>query len=201
MWHYNKILNILRSLLGRICDADGQAIDPKTPPPPASEKSPDDWAPYGDWLQFETAEFMFQNAEMLSGNIDQLCNLWAHSLHTGSDKTRHVPPLIDHKDLYNTIDTTQLGDIPWESFKLKYNGKRPAAVPPWMNQSYEFWFHPAYSLVADMLSHMDFEGEIDYVPYRDFSKDDEKRRYQNFMSGDWAWTQAVCLQQFMSDIQ
>ncbi|KAF8452468.1 hypothetical protein L210DRAFT_3608454 [Boletus edulis BED1] len=177
-------------LTGRICDAHGHVIDPKTPAPPASEKSPDDWAPYGDQLRFETAEFMFQNAEMSSGNIDRLCNLWAHSLHTDSDEARRAPPFIDHKDLYDAIDATPLGDVPWESFKLKYDGERPAVVPPWMNQSYEFWFRPAYSLVADMLSHTDFEGEIDYVPYRDFSKDNEERHYENFLSGDWAWTQA-----------
>ncbi|KAF8415957.1 hypothetical protein L210DRAFT_3616358 [Boletus edulis BED1] len=177
------------ALASRICDAHGHVIDPKTPAPPASEKSPDDWAPYSDQLRFETAEFMFQNAEMSSGNIDQLCNLWAHSLHTDSDEARHALPFIDHKDLYDAIDATPLGDVPWESFKLKYDGERPAVVPPWMNQSYEFWFRPAYSLVADMLSHTDFEGEIDYVPYRDFSKDNEERHYENFLSGDWAWTQ------------
>ncbi|KAF8546586.1 hypothetical protein OG21DRAFT_1392838, partial [Imleria badia] len=165
----------------------GHVIDPKTPAPPASEKSLDDWAPYGDRLRFETAEFMFLNAEMSSGNIDRLCNLWAHSLHTDSDKAHHAPPFIDHKDLYDAIDATLLGDVPWESFKLKYDSECPAVVPPWMNQSYEFWFRPAYSLVADMLSHTDFEEEIDYVPYQDFLKDNEERHYENFLSGDWAW--------------
>ncbi|KIJ06058.1 hypothetical protein PAXINDRAFT_20728 [Paxillus involutus ATCC 200175] len=100
------------------------------------------------------------------------------------------PPFIDHKDLYGTIDATLLGDVPWESFKLKYHGERPVVTPPWMDQDYEFWFCPARSLVANMLSNMDFDGEMDYAPYRDFSKESEKRRYENFMSGDWAWSQA-----------
>ncbi|KIK97911.1 hypothetical protein PAXRUDRAFT_9895 [Paxillus rubicundulus Ve08.2h10] len=31
---------------------------------------------------------------------------------------------------------------------------------------------------------------MDYAPYQDFSKDSEKQQYENFMSGDWAWSQA-----------
>ena len=41
-----------------------------------------------------------------------------------------------------------------------------------------------------MLSNPDFDGEFDYSPYRDFLEEDE-RRYEHLMSGDWAWAQAV----------
>ena len=182
------------NLLGHICDANSQTIDPKSPPPPVSEKSPDDWAPYGDPLRFETAELLFQNAEMSSSNINRLCNLWARSLHTDEAPHDHAPPFIDHKDLYDTIDATPLGGVPWESFKLKYSSEQPAVVPPWMDHSYEFWFRPAYFLVANMLTNPNFDNEIDYVPYQDFSKHYEQRCYENFMSGDWAWIQAVHFQ-------
>ncbi|KAF8554077.1 hypothetical protein OG21DRAFT_1484934 [Imleria badia] len=114
---------------------------------------------------------------MSSRNIDRLCELWAESLH------RSMPSFTDNKELNSTIDSTQLGDVPWESFKLKFNGEWPAGdVPPWMDHTYKFWFCPAYSLVSQILSNMDFHGEFDYVPYRDFLKDDEQRRYENFMS-------------------
>ncbi|KAF9218523.1 hypothetical protein BS17DRAFT_798537 [Gyrodon lividus] len=162
-----------------ICDANSQAIDQKTPPSPVSEQNPDDWALYSNHLQFETAEFLFQNTEMSASNVDQLCNLWVHSLHV--DEPEGCPLFIDHKNLYGTIDAMLLGDVPWESFKLKYNGERPMVIPPWMDQNYEFWFHPARSLIANMLSNMDFD---------DFSKDGKKWHYENFMSGDWAWSQA-----------
>lgn len=176
--------------LGDIRDANGHVIDPKTPSPPVSEQSPDDWGPYGDKLRFETAEFIFQDVEMSSNNIDRLCGLWGQSLR--SDQGGPSPPFTDHKELYETIDATPLGDVRWESFKLKYNGERPnESVPPWMDQTYEFWFRPAYALVENMLSNTDFNGEFDYAPYRDFSQENEKRRYENFMSGDWAWMQAV----------
>ncbi|KAI6006921.1 hypothetical protein EDD15DRAFT_2153545 [Pisolithus albus] len=186
-WH--RRLFCSHYILGDICDANGQQIDRSTLPPPISKKDPNDWAPYCDRTQFETVEFLFKNAEMSASNIDRLCDLWGGSLHT--EEGGFAPPFADHKQLYRTIDSTPLGDVPWKSFELKYNGDRPMSnIPPWMDQTYEFWFRPARSLVANMLSNTEFNGEFDYVPYRNFSKEDEKRRYQNFMSGDWSWMQA-----------
>ncbi|KAI6003078.1 hypothetical protein EDD15DRAFT_2157546 [Pisolithus albus] len=186
-WHRRYLCS--HYFLGDICDTNGLEIDPNTPLPPISEKDPNDWAPYCNQAQFETAEFLFKNAEMSAGNIDRLCDLWGSSLRT--EEGGYAPPFADHKHLYNTIDSTPLGDVPWDSFKLKYSGDRPMnSIPPWMDQTYEFWFRPARSLIANILANTEFNGEFDYVPYRDFSEDDEKRRYQNFMSGDWAWMQA-----------
>ena len=59
-----------------------------------------------------------------------------------------------------------------------------------MDETYEFWFHDAHALVESMLLNTEFDGEIDYVPYRDFTET-ETQRYENFMSGNWAWTQVV----------
>ncbi|KIJ19114.1 hypothetical protein PAXINDRAFT_8465 [Paxillus involutus ATCC 200175] len=126
---------------------------------------------------------------MSTGDIDRLCDLWGHLLH--SDVLDSLPPFTDHRELHKTIDATPLGDVKWDSFKLRYNSERPSAgeVPPWMDSTYEFWFRPAYSLVENMLSNMDFCDSFDYVPYRDFSQDNEKQQYENFISGDWAWIQ------------
>lgn len=41
-----------------------------------------------------------------------------------------------------------------------------------------------------MLANPDFDGEMEFTPYRDYTADD-KRYWKNFMSGDWAWNQAV----------
>ena len=102
------------------------------------------------------------------------------------------PPFGDHKEIYQTIDATLLGDVPWDSIKLKYSGDHPdGAVPPWMDQTYEFWYRPAYAHVVRMLSNTDFNSEFDYVPYQDFLADSNQRRYENLMSDDWAWRQAV----------
>jgi hypothetical protein len=44
-----------------------------------------------------------------------------------------------------------------------------------------------------MLANSDYVGEIDYTTYREFQEKDKKRRYKDFMSGDWAWNQSVCV--------
>ncbi|KAI6130712.1 hypothetical protein EDD16DRAFT_1515385 [Pisolithus croceorrhizus] len=66
-----------------------------------------------------------KEAEMSASKINKLCYLWGCSSNGGQ------PPFSDHKELYKTIDATE----------LKYNG-------------------------------------------------DSKQRFENFMLGDWAWSQA-----------
>jgi hypothetical protein len=41
-----------------------------------------------------------------------------------------------------------------------------------------------------MLDNPDFAEHIDYAPHRHYNADGV-RCYENFMSGDWAWGQAV----------
>lgn len=93
--------------------------------------------------------------------------------------------------MYNSIDTTPLGDLPWESFSLKYNGDIPEGdIPSWMDTEYDVWFRDPRSLVHNMLSNPDFEGQIDYAPVQEYDSKGA-HRFQNFMSGNWAWKQAV----------
>ncbi|EIW77696.1 hypothetical protein CONPUDRAFT_108937 [Coniophora puteana RWD-64-598 SS2] len=124
---------------------------------------------------------------MSAGNIDFLCELWACSLaQYGAD-----PPFQSHEMLYKTIDSSKLGDIPWQSFSVTYQGPRPASnVPPWMEAGYDVWFRDPRKVVENMLGRPDFQNELDLTPYRDYDKKDN-RRYENLFSGDWAWKQAT----------
>ncbi|KAI5985780.1 hypothetical protein EDD15DRAFT_2390119 [Pisolithus albus] len=182
--HEGIVHDYHEELTGQKCDSNGQPIHPSSLPPPIFKKPPDDWGSYGSQLGFETAEFIFQEAEMSASKIDKLLYLWGCS-------NGGRPPFSDHNELYETIDATKLGDIRWDTFKLRYNGERPTDnVPPWMDEEYEYWYHDPSTVVENMLSNMEFDGEIDYAPYWDFTAGDKKRRYENFMSGDWAWLQA-----------
>ncbi|KAF8833516.1 hypothetical protein BDN67DRAFT_985983 [Paxillus ammoniavirescens] len=59
------------------------------------------------------------------------------------------------------IDSTPLGDIPWQGFSIQYTGERPEDnVLPWMDGTYEVWFR------------------------------DSEPQWKDFMSGDWVWQQA-----------
>jgi hypothetical protein len=61
-----------------------------------------------------------------------------------------------------------------------------------MEAKYEVWFRDPLLVVRNMLANPDFDGEIDYAPFKEFN-DDGKRGFQDFISGDWAWRQAVGL--------
>ena len=124
---------------------------------------------------------------MLAGDIDELLDMWAVSLFKHNDH----PPFANHKDLYDTIDATPRGDVPWECFSTVYNGPRPEGeVPPWMDAEFDVWFRDPHTVIQNMIGNPDFNGEMDYSPVQEFEANGE-RRFQHFMSGDWAWRQAV----------
>jgi hypothetical protein len=124
---------------------------------------------------------------MSTSNIDTLLDLWAANLFQHDDH----PPYADHNHLYETIDAMPLGDVPWQSFTMKYNGNLPEGpLPTWMTDEFQVWFWDPRTIVHNMLANPEFDGKIDYSPYRDFDANGE-RQYQDFMSGDWAWKHAV----------
>ena len=67
---------------------------------------------------------------MSAADIDFLCQLWAATLAKYDDS----PPYANHKNLYETIDATLIGGVPWQSATFQYDGPRWWAryVPdPW----------------------------------------------------------------------
>ena len=172
---------------GNVCDENGINLPEGTPPLPHTPQGQDDWTPYRNQLEFETAKHFFSNAQMPAGEIDNILYLWGLSLATHRDK----PLFADHRDLYETIDSTPISDAPWRSFGIKYQGSHPSRdLPSWMNQTYDIWYRNPCAIIKNIFSNTDFDGEIDYVPYHDFSEDGS-RKYKDFMSGDWAWEQVV----------
>lgn len=177
---------------GQICDKDGAPIPEGTPPTPReSDKGPDDWTPYDNRVQFEVADFLFRRNQMSAGDINFMTGLWAASLAPHNDS----PPFANANAMYDTIDSTPLGDVPWQSFTLNYNGDVPNdrpndETPPWMTADYDVWFRDPRILVQNMISNPEFDGEFDYAPYHEYSADNQ-HRFEDFMSGNWAWKQAV----------
>ncbi|KAG0701249.1 hypothetical protein DFH29DRAFT_982811 [Suillus ampliporus] len=174
---FHPHLTDLTHSTGCKCDVHGNNIDQNVPPPPQTEASPTNWTPYESRVAFEAAEFLYMRNQMSAGQIDTLLDLWAATLIKHQDS----PPFTGHQDLYETIDSTPLGDLTWETFSMSYNGVKPADnVPPWMTAKYDVWFHDLCLLVHHMLSNPDFATETEY----------DKCCYKNFFSGDWAWKQA-----------
>lgn len=170
------------------CDEYGNYLLPGAAPPPRHpDPAPDNWAPFRDRTEFETAEFIYCRTQMSGTNIDRLMDLWASTLLKHDDS----PPFANHTDLYRTIDSIPLGDIPWESVSLKFNGTQPdGELPPWMEQEYQIWFRDPRAVIHQMLANPEYNNNVDYAPVQVFNKDGN-REYKNLMSGDWAWKQAV----------
>ena len=174
---------------GQKCDQHGDNIAADLPPPPReSDHGPNDWTPYAGRVEFELADFLYRRNQMSASDIDILLNLWnASTVAYGISA-----PFQNHKHLYDTIDATPLGDIPWKSFSLQFNGNRPEGeVPSWMDAGYDVWFRDPHKLVHNIISNPDFENGFDYTPYQEH-KADGSRCYHNFMSANWSWKQAVC---------
>ena len=89
-----------------------------------------------------------------------------------------TPPFKNAKDMYDTINTTPLGNVLWQSFTMKDLNPKP-------------WFHDhPCLLVHEMIGNPDFKHEFEYMPYHEFSADGQ-HPFENFMSGDWAWKQVA----------
>ncbi|KIJ07272.1 hypothetical protein PAXINDRAFT_90695 [Paxillus involutus ATCC 200175] len=172
---------------GRACNELGEFLAPGMPPPLYTERPFRDWAPYRDRVEFELAEFLFKRNQMSASQIDTLLDLWAATL-LGHGKQ---PPFANHHDLYKVIDSTPLGSVPWKSFSVTYNGEKPDHnVPPWMNDSFEVWYRDPHEVIKNMLGNADYKDEMDYAPFHEFSSEGDEQRWQDFMSGSWAWSQA-----------
>ena len=179
--------------LGQICDKHGAPLPPGTHPPPwKSDRGNNDWTPFKDWVQFKTTNFLFCHNQMSAGNINIITGLWEvyFSPHHNS------PPFTNAKDLYDTIDSTPLGDTPWQSFTLIYKGPLPESPgpngenPPWTIANCDIWFCDACLLVQEMISNPDFTNGFKYMPYQEYSADGQ-HHFEDFMPGDWAWKQVV----------
>ncbi|KAK7677154.1 hypothetical protein QCA50_019863 [Cerrena zonata] len=174
------------TMTGKPCDSDGTHLPPNVPPPPLSQRANNDWTPYRSRLEFETADFLFKKTQMSAGDIDTLMMLWSSSLL----ESNHSPPFANTSDLHNVIDATTLGDAPWNSFSVCYNGAIPSQnPPPWMTVDYEVFYRDPHVIIQNLFSNPDLDGEMDYVPYREFSVGGD-RRYKDFMSGNWSWRHA-----------
>ena len=124
---------------------------------------------------------------MSAPNINILLDLWASTLL----KHNELPPFSNHIDLYNTIDSMPLGNVAWQSFSLRYNGDEvpEGIIPQWMTSDY-VWFRDPRAIIINMIENPDYNHHADVAPVRIFNRNGSWV-YKNFMSGDWAWEEAV----------
>ena len=156
------------------------------PPPPPLPPHEEGYAPFESRAQFEVADFLFREVQMSAGQMDKLMQLWG--AYNGAARD---PPFANHDDLYSSIDNIKLADIRWRCFAVTYTGPRPdeGPVPPWMDEEYLVWFRCPREVLHCQLGNPDFATEMHFSPRKVFRGNE--RVYKDFMSGDWAWKQAV----------
>jgi hypothetical protein len=162
-----------------------------SPPALPTERHKEDYYPYNSQAEFELADFLFRKEQMSGKKVCELMDIWAAYQQNRGEEVD--PPFSGVKDLHNTIDATEVGNVPWQAFSVQFDGEIPADnTPTWMTASYEVWFRDPLQVMEQQLGNKDFGAELDVAPKRVFSKEG-KRQFTDLMTGDWAWAQAVHL--------
>jgi hypothetical protein len=172
---------------GTTCDKDSYDLPDGPHSHPIDKLGPINFTPFETRAEFEFAEFLYSEVGMSAGKVDKLLEILA-ALYLEC-----APSFADHRDLYERIDGIKQGDIAWDSFSVKYNrALLQSNTPrfPWMDQEFEVWFCNPLLILENQIHNPDFKDEMDYAPQQIYYKG--KHCYQNLMSGNWAWEQAVC---------
>ncbi|KAI6004186.1 hypothetical protein EDD15DRAFT_2145043, partial [Pisolithus albus] len=104
----------------------GDFLPNRAQPEPCQPKSPDDWSPYNSRLEFELADFTYTHSQMSAVSLNVLLELWAASL----VEAGRCPIFSSCQEMYQTIDDTDVGDVKWQSFTVKYTGDMEANPTP-----------------------------------------------------------------------
>ncbi|KAJ7907795.1 hypothetical protein B0H13DRAFT_2332007 [Mycena leptocephala] len=175
-------------LTGLPCNRNGVTLPAGSPPDLNSQldgQVPGSWEPFESRAEFDFAHYHFVELQSSAAQIDKALDLWTVSVLQYGDHA----PWRNAKDLYDTIDAIQHGDMPWKVYQITYTGPRPPVAPKWMTETYELCTRDSRLVLQQQLATPEFKDKIDYSPYRQFAGNGQ-RVWSNLMSGDWAWKQA-----------
>ena len=110
---------------------------------------------------------------MSGSNVNKLLNIFAAYLHKHGGR----PPFSSCAELYDIIDSVQVGNIGWECFGVKYSGDQSDHPVPWMQDVYDVWMHDPDSAVLQIIGSTDYTNLMDFVPYREY--DTETNMYMS----------------------
>ncbi|KAH8978471.1 hypothetical protein EDB86DRAFT_2770690, partial [Lactarius hatsudake] len=95
--------------------------------PPAANST--NWGAFESKEGFEMAELLYNKAHMSEGDVDTLLDI--------VERSNGSVPFSDHTDLYAAIDGLAVGDVPWQSFTVQFNGELGDDIdetqPKWMS--------------------------------------------------------------------
>ena len=151
------------------CNEAGEYLPWGTPPLPPPAKSPNDWTLYHNRVDFELMEFLYTKVQMSGKAIDTLSQLLRACLLNHGVLLNDINIFKQNTDLLVTINSTPVGDVPWQGFTLSYNGPCPLNAPEWMTTTHDVWYCDPLQLVHNLLANWDFDNEFDYMPFWEFN--------------------------------
>lgn len=161
-------------------------MPPGAPPHPQKSASEGDWAPFKSEVHFQLADLIYRRAELSASNINLLLKLWAESMSPFDTPA----PFRSQADIHASIDSSVLGDVPWQCLETAVPEGISKDAPSWMQKSYEVWYRDPEAVVSAMLSNPDLQGQFDLRPFVDMNAD-STRRWSNVMSGNIARRRSV----------
>ncbi|KAJ2917661.1 hypothetical protein MD484_g2813, partial [Candolleomyces efflorescens] len=99
-------------------------------------------------------------------------------------------PYDNYQHIFDTIDDIEQGDAPWMCMSVSLNEDLDESTPSWKKKEYEVWYRDPDTVLSNMLSNPDFNGQFDYQPYVEVDEK-EQRRLSDFMSANVAWNHAT----------
>ena len=200
---------------GQPCDSDGYDLSNDYSEPPREQRDNNDFFPFSSCTEFELADFLFHKEQMAGQKISELMDILAafQEFTDDPDDLGQGPPFANAQDLYDKIDSIDKGDVPWQAsahhfynmfnnadtddvlwqaFSVQFKGDivDETTVPAWKTKSFEVWFCDPLKIAEGQISNKAFACEMDYRPKCVFSRGG-RHQYSDFMSGNWAWQQAV----------
>ena len=130
---------------------------------------------------------------MSAPNINALFDIWGlDDDFGGSDgEESSSRPFRSYSDMYDCIDESVLGDIPWRCMRVvPPEGLDPQTTPRWKREEYEVWYRDPDRVIRSMLSNPDFNGEFDYAAYVEIGKNG-KWHWGDMFSANFAWRHSV----------
>lgn len=139
-------------------------------------------------MQFQVADLLFRRAELSAANTDALFELWTMSMAEIEDGA--AAPFQSRQEMLGAIDSSKLGDVPWQCLVTGFSEEVDSDAPAWMQTSYEVWYRDPDAVISMMLDNADFKDQFDLRPYVDLDANGN-RRWGNVMSGNVAWRHCV----------
>ncbi|KAF7776576.1 hypothetical protein Agabi119p4_4969 [Agaricus bisporus var. burnettii] len=175
-------------LNGLPCTSNGEPLAVDALPPSRNSGlngAANDWAPFRNTAEFQLADLLFRRVEMSMENINELCAIHDGLLQGHGD----VGPFASAAQMYETIDSIQHGDAPWNHLKASVPHDLDKETPSWKKKEYDIWYRDPDTVLKLMLQNSDFEGKFDYAPYVEVGMGGE-REWSDVMSGNYAWRQS-----------